>query len=181
MRLFLALELGESTRRGLAGWAARALCGRGDLRTVAAPALHVTLVFLGATAPSRVPAIWRAAAGACAGHRAPALGPIGIRAVPRRRPRLLALDLTDEDGRARALYAAVTGALGSEGLHTLEGRPFWAHVTLARVRRGARFARLDIEPPRTGTLRPTALVLYRSHLSPEGSRYEVLERHTLPA
>ena len=47
MRLFVALELPPAPRSALAGWGARAVAGDPALRAVAAPALHVTLHFLG--------------------------------------------------------------------------------------------------------------------------------------
>jgi len=175
LRLFLALEFEQGARSELGAWAARALAARDDLRPVAPDALHVTLVFLGATAPERVPSIWAATEAGATGQRAAKLSPIGVKGAPRRRPRLFALDLADEDGRAAKLRAEVAGALASGGLHARDPHPFWAHVTLARVRRGRRPRPLAIEPPAPEPLCAPALALYRSDPSPEGSRYTALE------
>lgn len=138
--------------------------------------LHVTLVFLGWREPGLVAPLWKAAAAAAPGVAGVArLEPAGVVPVPRSRPRLLALDLHDEGGVTTELYAGVAGALEDAGLHEREQRPFWPHVTLARLRRGARAPR-RLAPVRLVAFAPEALVLYRSRLSREGARYTALER-----
>jgi 2'-5' RNA ligase len=102
-----------------------------------------------------------------------------VRPVPPRRPRLFALDLEDIDGRAGALQASIAGVLSSGGFYEPERRPFWPHVTLARVRRGAtRVEPIGPAPPAT-VFSARQVVLYRSYLSPRGARYEALERVAL--
>ena len=94
-----------------------------------------------------------------------------MKAVPPRRTRLFALDLHDEAGRAAKLQGRVATAL-----EKVEERPFWPHVTLARVRRGARASPLDLAPPwPIRAFRPSALTLYRSQPSPRGAEYSVVE------
>ena len=139
----------------------------------------MTLVFLGWTDAERVAAVWEAAGGAAPEGRAPPLlAPAGLVGVPRRRPRLVALDLSDEGGRAAALQRAVADSLAAAALHEPERRPFWPHLTLARLRKGARWRPLEgvlaLEP-----FHATAITLYRSHLSQSGGRYEALHRHPL--
>ena len=56
-----------------------------------------------------------------------------------------------------------------------EERPFWPHVTLARVRKGERARPLDLEPPADEFV-ASEVTLYRSRLSPKGASYEALER-----
>ena len=128
----------------------------------------MTLLFLGER-PSP-DGIWEPASAAAEGMAAPTFVPKGVVGVPRRRPRLFALDLEDEGGRGAALHAAVCAALDEPF-----ERPFWPHVTLLRVRKGRR-----PEAPRPpGDLEPfdpVALTLYRSHTGPKGARYEALAR-----
>ena len=94
--------------------------------------------------------------------------------MPRRRPRLFALDLEDEGGRGAALHGAVSEALGEPVT-----RPFWPHVTLLRVRKG-RKPEVPAPPGEIEPFEPTALTLYRSHLGGRrGARYEALERLAL--
>ena len=164
----------------MARWRDRALASRGELRPVPAESLHVTLVFLGWTDPASLEAI-RTAAIEALDEKAPppVLTPAGLVGVPRRRPRLVALDLIDEDGRAATLRDAVAAGLAGAELYEPEARPFWPHVTLARVRRGARWRPLEGGGPGVGRFTAARVTLYRSHLTPSGARYEALCRHPL--
>ena len=157
------------------------MAGREDLRPVAAQALHVTLVFLGWQFEADVEAIWSAAAGAAAPLHAARLTPREVRPIPPRRPRLFALDLGDEAGRATGLQAALSDALEAAGLYRPERRPFWPHITLARVRRGARAAPLEPRGPPPEPFGAATLTLYRSTLRPQGAIYDPLARLELPA
>ncbi|MBA2430353.1 MAG: RNA 2',3'-cyclic phosphodiesterase [Thermoleophilaceae bacterium] len=149
--------------------------GREELRLVPARALHVTLVFLGGVEVPDVGAVADTALDALAGVAAPVLAPTGVRGVPARRTRLLALDLADEDGRAAALASTAAAALAACGLHEPERRPFWAHLTLARVRSGRRLAPGEATPyAPTESFVARRVTLYRSHPSPRGARYEAL-------
>ncbi len=178
--MFVALDLPEPAREALAGWRDRLTDGRADLRPVAPEALHVTLVFLGWQDESAAERIGAAALGAAEAFEPPRLAPQGVRAVPPRDPRLFALDLGDADDRATSLQAAVAGALEAGRWYKPEKRPFWPHVTLARVKRGVRRA-----PPLPGERAPEdpfdarELTLYRSTLRPQGALYEPLARVTI--
>ena len=142
-----------------------------------AEALHVTLVFLGWQDEAAAEAI-AAAAFDAPRPAAPLLRAAGVRPLPPRDPRLFALDLEDEDGRASAVQAGVSGALEAGGWYTPEKRPFWSHVTLARVKRGERrVPPLPSEPPAPAEPFVAAeLTLYRSTLRPQGALYEPLAR-----
>jgi RNA 2',3'-cyclic 3'-phosphodiesterase len=108
-------------------------------------------------------------------------------AVPKRRPRLFALDAPSE--RAVALQGELSRRLVAARLYRPEKRPFWPHVTVARVRpeRGHR------NRPRAVARRPGALpegmehafgavrvTLYRSTLRPQGAEYTPLAGLDLP-
>ena len=125
--------------------------------------------------------MWTTASAAAARATAPVLMPLGVTGVPRRRPRLFALELKDERGRAAALQLAVADALGRAGLYAPEGRPFWPHVTIARVRRGKRASAPDAPPPSAEPFAATSMTLYRSELSRRGARYSALRRLELRA
>jgi 2'-5' RNA ligase len=174
-RLFLALDPSDSDRERLAAWRDSALAGRDDLRPIATEALHLTLVFLGYRPEKEIPAIAEAARAAVADLPGARLGATAVTPVPKRRPRLFALDLDDDGGRAVALQAAASDALAAGRFYTPERRPFWPHLTFARVKRGARATPLDDDPP-PGPLEAPRVTLYRSLLSPRGARYEPLDR-----
>jgi RNA 2',3'-cyclic 3'-phosphodiesterase len=181
VRLFVALALPEVVRTELAGWAGDLLRSDEALRPVPAEALHVTLAFLGSRDRDDVEAIAAATTAAVSGIGVPLLEPGELAALPKRRPRVIALDLTDREGRAaaaqRAVGAALAGAVGYEP----EARRFRPHVTVARVRKGAHPA------PRAPARAPGSpftaaeVVLYRSDLGPGGARYTPLATVVLAA
>jgi RNA 2',3'-cyclic 3'-phosphodiesterase len=176
-RLFVALDLPGLAREELVEWRAKALGGRDELRLVTPEALHVTLVFLGYLDEDLIPRIAELI-------QPPAVDPPLLRAtavkpVPPRGPRLFALDLDDDGGRCGAIQAGVSAALEGAGLYTPEKRPFWPHMTLARVRKGARVRSIETPPPPAEPWRAEAVTLYRSVLRREGARYEALERVVL--
>lgn len=176
--MFLALDLPEPARVSLASWRDLLVAGRRELRPVRPEALHVTLVFLGWQDESAAAKIADAAFGALPGGAPPRLAAAGARSLPPRNPRLFALDLDDEDGRAGALQAAAAAALEAGGWYRPEKRPFWPHLTLARVKRGERrVAPLAEDPPPPREPFDAGVVtLYRSTLRPQGSLYEPLAR-----
>ncbi len=164
----------------IAGWRERALAGRDELRPASADTLHVTLCFLGWRAEKEVPRIAEVTAAACAGLAPARLTARALEPVPPRRPRLFALDLEDAGGHARTLQATVAEALAAARLFEPERRPFWPHVTLARVKRGWRAPVLDgAEPPPTEPFEASEVTLYRSTLRPQGALYEPLARTAL--
>ena len=186
-RLFVALDLPDPVRAGLVAWQREALRDPA-LRMIAPEALHVTLCFL-AYQPERD--IERIAQIACGIEP----NPVTIRfeeepiAAPRSRPRLFAVDAPSEE--AATLQAELSDRLEAERFYKPEKRPFWSHVTVARVkpegrtsseRRGRRRGRpMLVEQPPTALpdelLRPFGaprMTLYRSHLRPTGAEYESL-------
>ena len=178
--MFVALDLPEGPRAGLAAWRDSLVAGRTDLRPVAEHALHVTLAFLGWQDETAAEGIADDAFEAVDGLQPAVLTPAGVRPLPPRRPRLFALDLDDEDSRAARIQAGVAGALAAARVFEPEKRPFWPHVTIARVKRGARAEPLAGEPPPPPEPFEAAdLTLYRSTLRPQGALYEPLARKRL--
>lgn len=175
-RLFAALDLPEPVRAGLAGWGQRELTDPA-LRPVRAAALHMTVCFLGSTPFGRV-AEAEALIGAIRPRRVPirfALDPVS---KPSGRPALLAIEA--ESPPAAELAGEVREALIEAGLTRAERRPFWPHVTVARVRsepgRRRRPRRLERPPgplpgDMGGEFDAVRLSLYRSIMRPEGSLY----------
>jgi 2'-5' RNA ligase len=192
-RLFVALDLPDRVRAGLVAWQGEALSDPA-LRAIAPEALHVTLCFLNYH-PER--AIERIAQVVC-GIEA---HPVTMRfeaetiAAPRSRPRLFAVDAPSDE--AVALQAELSDRLEAERLYRPENRPFWPHLTVARVRpqkrpsgerRGRRGRPALVERPPTALpgelLEPfTAprMTLYRSLLRPTGAEYVSLAGLDLPS
>lgn len=174
-RLFVALELPEAVRDGLAVWGTGVAAGLPGVRSVAVESLHVTLCFLGWVEVGEIEAV----AGACgvvAGMPAAELRVGRGIWLPARRPSVLAVELSDDGGRLGAVQSALSEALAGGGWYRPEKRPFLAHVTVARVGRRARARRGSELPdvPDGLSFGPTTVTLFRSRLSPAGARYEGL-------
>jgi RNA 2',3'-cyclic 3'-phosphodiesterase len=184
-RLFVALELPSAVREGLTAWArtvAARPVGPGrkgpGLRVLEPAALHLTLCFLGARPVAEIDAIG-AALGACAEE----IGELYLGAplwLPPRRPRSLAVEVHDRDGRLAELQLGASEAIGRAVDWRAEHRRFRAHITVARVpgssaRRRGEPAEQDPLPatPRMSFV-PSEVVLYRSWLSPLGASYEAM-------
>ena len=174
MRLFVALELPGSVVEALAGWARAA--ERPGLRLLPPESLHVTLAFLGERPDEEADDIG-AAVQACA---APVPGLRLSDPAWLGRGSALSLDLEDDAGACAAVQSCVSDALSALGAYTPELRPFRPHVTVARVRRGARVSRKLPPGPAPSAFAGTALTLFQSLLSPKGARYRALMRAELP-
>ena len=160
----MALDLPADVRTRLADWRDELVAGRDDLRPVVEEALHVTLAFLGYRAEQEAGAI--AEAMASAAGESPLLAVGEVKPIPPRRPRLFALDLDDPDGTCGRLQQAVSDALEGGRFYRPEKRPFWPHVTLARVKRDRRAEPLPGAPPPLEPFKAPQLTLYRSTLRP---------------
>jgi RNA 2',3'-cyclic 3'-phosphodiesterase len=170
------MDLPEDARAELARWREQAFAGRDDLRLVAQATLHVTLVFLGWMPEKEIPRISDLTRAAIPRGEPPLLAALGVKSLPPRRPRLFALDLSDDGERAVAVQAAVSDALEAEKIYKPEKRAFWPHITLARVKRNAFAPPLDAGPPPAEPWQAASVTLYRSTLLPQGARYDALER-----
>jgi 2'-5' RNA ligase len=180
VRAFFAWELPEAAKAAV-GALARELRARanGDaVRWVRPEGYHVTLRFLGNVAAAEVPALAEAVRAELAGA-APfevALGAPHAFPSPRR-PRVVVLDLAPAAPLA-ALAARVEAGVVAAGLPP-ERRDFHAHLTLGRVR-SRRLPALDAPAPAAGPLELHEVVLFKSDLGGDGSRYTPLARLLLP-
>jgi 2'-5' RNA ligase len=173
-RLFAALDLPQPARDALAAWARDVVGDREDLRLVAPESLHVTLCFLGGRPEADAARIGELVA-ACA---APAAG-LGLgEAVwfAPRRPRVLVVAVVDAEGSLAALQGRVSEVLAAGAGFEPEARAYSPHVTVARVRRGARVRPQALEPPPPLAFDGAAVTLYRSRPGPGGARYEPVSR-----
>jgi 2'-5' RNA ligase len=173
-RLFTALELPAVARETLTRWCSERLDAIPAARRLDPEAFHVTLCFLGGHALDDVPEIARACR-MVAGQRRVVLTLGRALWLPERRPRVLAVELEEGDKALTRLQAALSRSLQAGGWYEPEARPFLGHVTVARVPKGH-----TVSPPALPTPTPLRFVsagvtLYRSHLGPEGARYQPLE------
>jgi RNA 2',3'-cyclic 3'-phosphodiesterase len=194
VRLFVALDLPDRVREGLAAWQAKALADPA-LRPMRPESLHVTLCFLSYHAERAVPRIAELVASV-------PVRPVELRFEaepsprPKGRPQLYALGAASE--QAQAVQAELSAALEAEGFYKPEKRGFWPHLTVARVRserlppgrgerRGKGRPRRVANPPAplpaalTKPFGAVRMALYRSDLKPQGAEYVSLAGVDLPS
>lgn len=185
-RLFVALDLPDRVRDGIAAWGGKQLADPA-LRPVAEESLHITLAFLGYLPEKRIPQLAEIVAASAGRPPRIELG-APVPRPPRGRPRLFALPAVSPG--TVELQGSLEGRLVEACLYEPEKRPFWPHVTVARVRReerGSKRPALVAGPP--GALPKDLLqafdgvriTLYRSKLQPQGAQYTPLAQVELPA
>lgn len=183
--MFVALDLPERVLEDIATWGETELTDPA-LRRIPRESLHLTLAFLGNRPLEDVEriesAMWEIAETMILLQL---LGPVGRPTGGR--PRIVALPV--ESNPVEARQAELSEILAFEGLYKPDNRPFWPHVTVARVRnegggsRRPRPARIPSGPAPTGNLGyfdAVRLSLYRSDLHPQGARYVPLAQVELP-
>lgn len=171
LRLFVAVEVPEPVRAAVDAVLAALRPRAPQANWTAAAGWHLTLAFLGGVEAERVEAVEDALA----------------QAAGEVEPFTLRLDGTVGTFGGRVLWAGLEGsaplaALAGHVRDALaplgfppEERPFHAHLTLARARRGGRLPRdlaADYAGPRPAW-RVERLALMRSRLGRGGARYEV--------
>jgi RNA 2',3'-cyclic 3'-phosphodiesterase len=178
-RLFVALDLPEKLRDGIVAWGNEELRDSA-LRLVPPESLHVTLAFLGYLPEREIERLGEIVRGL--GATAPTLRLEDPVAKPSlRRARLFALPAISP--AAAPLQRELEQKLVAERLYKPEKRPFWPHVTVARVKSAGRGSRRPAAVERPPGALPKRLLepalcvrvtLYRSVLQPQGSRYTPL-------
>ncbi|WP_026370160.1 RNA 2',3'-cyclic phosphodiesterase [Kallotenue papyrolyticum] len=187
LRLFVAIDLASEVKALLRALQEQLRVRTLPVRWIDPAGAHLTLKFLGATAPETLRALEPELERAVRGLRPFGLRTAGLGAFPSlRRPRVLWLGLDGELDALHAAQAAVEQALVPLGFPA-EQRPFHPHLTLGRVRPDADAAQLAAigQALATARLRRAVafevreIVLMRSELSRAGARYTPLLRLAL--
>jgi len=185
-RLFFAVELPAEIRERAFDLGRRISHALDQvIKWVEVENLHITLKFLGAVPVGRVGEALEVGRKAAKLGRVAELSLGGIGAFPSlRNVRVLWVGVGGEVEVLAQVAAELERLSAEAGLAPPEDRPFRAHLTIGRVRRGMRvpdlsnaFAELGEAP--VGRVRVEDFVLMRSHLSRHGPTYEVVERFRL--
>ncbi len=179
MRLFVAVDVPERVRSALDAVVEPWRRQVPRARWTASDTWHVTLAFLGWTRPDLLDDVRAAITRTAAEAQALETQLTAMGAFPSgRRARVLWAGLEDPAGRLAAMAVELGERL--EPWFEPERRHFTPHLTLARIDPPENLA--SVAPGLLGLPVPAApfrvdeLVLYRSHLSPRGARYDALLR-----
>ena len=145
--------------------------------------IHLTLKFFGNVDQAKVPAISNALTRAVEDFSAIKISVGGTGVFPRpSRPQVLWIGIDDASGALAQLQERVETECAREGFPK-EDRAFHPHLTIARIRKPQNSNQLAEAHLRTDfpaiDLVFNEVVLFRSELSPKGSRYTPLSRHRL--
>ena len=184
-RVFCAIEIPEQIRQRISQHGQQLHQALPDVQVswTKPENIHLTLKFFGNISQERVLQLSAAASRAVEGFDPFAVRIEGVGAFPTRGPaRVLWIGVNDSTGMLAKLQRKLDDECEREDFER-EARAFNPHFTVARMRspRGARaladkhnqigFEPVDIEVNR--------LVVFRSQLSPKGSRYSIISEHPL--
>jgi 2'-5' RNA ligase len=196
-RVFCAIELPENVREQLTEYisALRRTVPQARASGSRLENIHLTLKFLGEIPRTKVESFTLATKRAVEGFDPFTLrvGQAGV-FPPHGSPRVLWIGVQDSSGKLAALHARLEGEAAKAGFEK-EARSFHPHLTLARLRRldsrGKKLQRNADQLTRSlaaahkemrfplAKFTVSELLVIRSELSSEGSKYSVISRHAL--
>lgn len=184
-RVFCAIELPEAVRQRVTRHMVRLKEAAPDAQASWSRAenIHLTLKFLGEIPQVSVQSLSEAASRAVEG-----LGPFTIRLEqtgvfpPHGSPRVLWIGVNDLEGKLAKLHVRLEAESEKAGFPR-ESRSFHPHLTLARIRQ-PQHARTLASAHKATPFEPleiavSELLVIRSELSSEGSKYSTISRHPL--
>ena len=138
IRSFIAVELPEEAKKGLAGLRSRLERDEHKfVKWVEPGSIHLTLKFLGNILSRQVAEVVEVMEGAVQGSSPFHLEISGMGAFPNlKQPRVFWVGISGEMDKLSELQQTIDSALVPLGF-TKEDRPFVPHLTLARIRQGA--------------------------------------------
>ena len=180
IRAFLAIELPDAMRPGLAQVQEELKRSRADVRWVPVANIHLTLKFFGNVPDDEIEALAQAARQAAAEAVPLQLKAISAGAFPSpNAPRVVWLGLGGDMVPLTQLFYRLEKAFAALG-HPPEGRAFNPHLTLGRVKSPANRDKLSgllakLPPVDWPPFEVKELILFQSILSPQGSKYTPLK------
>jgi 2'-5' RNA ligase len=187
IRAFIAIELPQELQTALGGLVAQFARRKIQaIRWVAAQNIHLTLHFLGDTAPEKLEEISAALRPLIARQEPFTFRVEGIGAFPNlHRPRVIWSGL-QAPADLPALQLIIEQTVKQSGL-PVEDREFSPHLTIGRVKKDATLQEIqlvsatlqEIKIGVLGTVHVESVTLFRSDLRPQGSLYTPLYRFPL--
>jgi 2'-5' RNA ligase len=187
LRAFIALKTppGWDEKLGELQHDLRTKFGSSQFRWVKPGQIHITLRFFGWLTTTQIEELKRRLPAIASAHPSFTLTCSGLGCFPNtRRPRVLWAGLAGDLSQAGALQTSITSATHHLG-EPPEDRPFKPHLTLARLKEPDRRQITDLEHAISRGFqidepwRVDQFLLMQSHLSPQGSEYEIIATYRL--
>jgi len=174
MRLFTAIPVPENVRESIILGSAPLRGAYPDLRWVGMDALHITLMFLGEVREALVDPLCQVLR-----EVVPVQSPFrivyrGLGSFPRKgKPRVVYLHIAEGISECRKVHEALTNGIGR--IVEADRRNFIPHLTIARNKDSRIWPDVMKEGKDiAASFIAETVVLYRSHLKPNGAEYEEL-------
>ncbi len=180
IRAFLAIELPDSLRPGLAQVQGELKRSRAEVRWVPVGNIHLTMKFFGNVPDDEIGSLTLAAREVAAAAAPFQLQVTGAGAFPSSKaPRVVWVGLGGDVVPLTQLFYRLEKAFATLG-YLPEGRAFNPHLTLGRVKSPVNRERLakmleKLPPLSWPPFTVKELILFQSVLSPQGSKYTPLE------
>ena len=181
IRSFIAVPVGEEVEKAVENVEGALMRSRADVKWVRPGNVHITLKFLGDVEAGRLGEVSGALTQALEGARAFDAVVSGVGTFPPnpRRARVVYMGLSEGADDMKDLAGRTEEAMAAVGFER-ETRPFKSHLTIGRVKRGARgldnlgksLAEVEYKPLKLGVDRVN---LVKSELTPSGAIYTILE------
>lgn len=181
IRSFIAVPVGEEVEKAVEVVEAGLMRSRADVKWVRPGNVHITLKFLGSVETARIDEISGALDRALRGASAfdAAISGVGTFPPNPRRARIVYMGLAEGVEEMRGLAGRAEDAMAKLGFER-EKRPFKSHLTIGRVKRGARRLEdlgrsIDTAEYKPLKLRVDRVNLVKSELTPSGAIYTTLQ------
>lgn len=182
IRAFLALPLAPSFHSEVNPFLTSLNSKFPRVRWIRPSELHLTLHFFGSIPKADVKRIGEAVKPCCKRTQPFEMSLENFGAFPDlKRPRVIWLGMGGEADRLRELYKKIETSLNREGF-VGAGRTFKPHVTIGRVKGKSGILGLEkirFEPTPSRSMEE--IILFRSHLTPQGATYERIATYPFAA
>jgi len=184
VRCFVAVKIPEAAAARVREAEDRLRAAQPSWKWVNPDTFHLTLKFLGEVDRDRLGELWSAITASLEGKRSFVMTLKGLGAFPNARsPRVAWAGIQAGAEELSELAEAVEAACERLGFER-EQRPFAAHLTLGRARRGQTKSQVGQAIEREGDVEfgeapVECVLLMRSQLSRAGAKYTVLQEHEL--
>ena len=187
MRLFIAIDIDEKTRKGL-GDLQQQLQGKADIKKsdvkwVRPENIHLTLKFLGEVKDEKVADVCHIVKEVSGRHKNFEVDVKTVGYFGGRSARVLWVGAGEGNEQLQQLQEDIDRQLSEAGWPK-ETRRFASHLTLCRIRKPAAGIKLaqvskDYKEFKIGTIAADSVVVYQSELTPRGPVYAVLGNYKL--